>query len=95
MGSAQVNFKCQRCIDERDVLEVSSLAMFTSESSSAGNITFQLFEQQKTENDRLKKDVQRLQTDLSESKLDLEKSRMRNESVKSYDTSLDKRVRYS
>lgn len=55
-------------------------------------LLFQLYEEEKLENERLRKDITRLQQDLTDAKLDIEKLRQRNE-TRVVDSSGDKRVR--
>ena len=51
----------------------------------------QLYEQEKSDNEKLRKEVDKLRQELNETKLDLEKAKLKNE-TKSYDSRIDSRV---
>ena len=52
----------------------------------------QLYEEQKAENEKLRKDLKKLQQELSETKQDLERVRMRSEPSRSSDTAAERKV---
>ena len=56
---------------------------------------FQLYLEEKQENDKLRKEVKRISQELTDTKLDLEKARMKQDSSRSYDSSAERRVYYS